>query len=68
MTDAPASPRIKITYATLSADLQARITDSLDELCGPGGRGGHGPAGGDGATEDGATPSTAPSAGTSSDA
>jgi len=55
-----------------AADLETRITDSLDELCGPGGRGGRGPAGDgateDGATEDDATPSTAPSAGTSSDA
>ena len=49
-----------------AADLEARIQDSLDELCGPGGRGG--PRGGDGATEDEATPSTAPSASTSSDA
>jgi hypothetical protein len=54
-----------------AADLEARITDSLDELCGPGGRSGRGPAGGDDAedaAEDSATPSTAPSAGTSSDA
>ena len=52
-----------------AADLETRITDSLDELCGPGGGGpgGRGP-GADGATPDDATPSTAPSAGTSSDA
>ncbi len=50
-----------------AADLEARIADSLDELCGPGGRGGRGPADGD-AQQDGATPSTAPSLGTSSDA
>jgi hypothetical protein len=50
-----------------AADLEARITDSLDELCGPGGRGpaGDREPGGDG---DATTPSTAPSAGTSSDA
>ena len=51
-----------------AADLETRITESLDELCGPGGGpGGRGP-GDDGATPDDATPSTAPSAGTSSDA
>ena len=57
-----------------AADLETRITASLDELCGPGGGGpgGRGPGGrgpgNDTATEDDATPSTAPSAGTSSDA
>ena len=48
-----------------AAELEARITDSLDELCGPGGRGGPGPEGED---DDAGAPSTAPSAGTSSDA
>ena len=57
-----------------AADLESRITDSLDELCGPGGGGpgGGGPGGrgpgGDGEAQDEATPSAAPSAGTSSDA
>ena len=57
-----------------AADLETRITDSLDELCGPGGGGpgGGGPGGrgpgGDGEAQDEATPSAAPSAGTSSDA
>ena len=50
-----------------AADLETRITASLDELCGPGGRGGRGPAGDDEA-EDSRAPSTAPSATTSSDA
>ena len=49
----------------LGSELAARITDSLDELCGPGGRGG--PGDDDDAADD-AAPSTAPSAGTSSDA
>lgn len=49
-----------------AAGLEARITDSLDELCGPDGRGGRGAGGG--AEERSETPSTAPSAGTSSDA
>jgi hypothetical protein len=50
-----------------AAGLEARISSSLDELCGPGGPGGRGPAGG-GTAEEEATPRTAPSAGTSSDA
>ena len=49
-----------------AAALEARIADSLDELCGPGGRGGPGP--GDADAEQDSSPSTAPSAGTSSDA
>ena len=49
-----------------AAELEARITDSLDELCGPGGRGGPGPERED--DDDAGAPSTAPSAGTSSDA
>jgi hypothetical protein len=66
----------RLTQAEADAravDLEARITDSLDELCGPGGRGGRGgedggeDGGADGG-EDDATPSTAPSVGTSSDA
>ena len=48
-----------------AGDLEARTTDSLDELCGAGGRGG--PGAGDDAEED-AAPSTAPSASTSADA
>ena len=49
-----------------AAVLEARITDSLDELCGPGGRGGPGPEGED---DDAAgAPSTPPSAATSSSA
>ncbi len=47
-----------------AAELEARITESLDELCGPGGR--VGPGGpGDDAAED--APTSAPSASTSSD-
>ena len=49
-----------------AAALEARIADSLDELCGPGGRGGPGP--GDADAEQDSSPSTAPSAGTNSDA
>ena len=58
----------RLTQAEADAradDLEARITDSLDELCGPGGRSGSG-AGDD--AEEGTAPSTAPSAGTSADA
>ena len=63
----------RLTQAEADAragDLEARITDSLDELCGPGGRGGPG-TGDEGAADDAeedAAPSTAPSAGTSADA
>ena len=63
----------RLTQAEADAratDVEARITDSLDKLCVPGGDRG-GPGGGaaeDDAAEDGAAPSTAPSAGTSSDA
>ncbi len=58
----------RLTQAQADAradDLETRITESLDELCGPGGRGGSGP--GDDAEPD-AAPSTAPSASTSADA
>jgi hypothetical protein len=48
-----------------AADLEARVADSVDELCGSAGRGGPGPDGG--ADDDAGTPSTAPSAGTASD-
>lgn len=51
-----------------ASGLEARITDALDERCAPGGRGGPGTGDDDGAAEDDAAPSTAPSAGTSSDA
>ena len=57
----------RLTQAEADAratDLEARITDSLDELCVPGG--GRGGAGDD--AGDDTAPSTAPSAGTSSDA
>ena len=60
----------RLTQAEADAravDLEARITDSLDELCGPGGRGGRGDADDD-ASGDSAAPSTAPSAGTGADA
>jgi hypothetical protein len=68
LADAVADGRLTQAEADArAADLEARITDSLDEPCGPGGRGGRGPAD-DGAEQDGATPSTAPSVGTSSDA
>ena len=59
--------RTKLATYAHAADLEARISSSLDELCGPGGPGGRGPAG-VGTAEDEVTPSTAPSAGASSDA
>lgn len=70
LADAVADGRLTQAEADArTADLEARTTDSLDELCGPGGRG----PGGEGRAEadedaDAATPSSAPSAGTSSDA
>lgn len=63
----------RLTQAEADAravDLEARVTDSLDELCAPGGPrgpGGRAPAG-DANTDDGATPGTTLSADTGAEA